>query len=124
MRTWLILWLCACLMLASPAHGACCPQAGDGVAAAMAVDADADLPPCHRGPTTKAGQDGDGGGTPPAPGAASADCDHCACPCRLAAMAPPQPADDRAALPDFPPVAVLAGAAEPSRIPPLPPPIA
>lgn len=121
-RTWLTLWLCACLLLASPVRGACCFDGDAALAGTVAAAEDAHLPPCHR--MDPASDDAGGERESPAPERGQAGCDHCQCPCRVAAV-PLTPAAERALpAPTFPPVPALDGFAERSRIPPLPPPIA
>lgn len=121
-RTWLTLWLCACLLLASPVRGACCMG---GVAEAVPPVATADhedLPPCHRAAAADQGAGGDR--EAPNPDSGAAGCDHCQCPCRIAAV-PLNPSSAGApAHPDVPPIVVSAGFVRRAPIPPLPPPIA
>lgn len=122
MRTWLTLWLCACLLLASPVRGACCMGAAAGVAPTLATADETGLPPCHRAAATS--DAADPGREAPAPDSDGSGCDHCQCPCRIAAVPLTAPPVGTLARAEFPPIVVSAGFVRRAPIPPLPPPIA
>lgn len=122
-RTWLTLWLSACLLLASPVRGDCCLGMGAGAGSDNAEAATASAqPPCHSHAATIDAGSGEPRPAPSAP--AASDCDHCHCLCRIAAVPLLLLAPGAAPLPTWPPVVASPGVDDPARIPPSPPPIA